>query len=188
MFEREQIDERAWRLRCGSAWGEVAAGLVHDAAIRDALTEGILATPFAAVFWEALPVAPTERAVAFECMVLAAPGLAQIEADGTAFAGPLAGARAPEVRAFANLSGDAELVVPAPGEAPYPHLAAFLRAAPTEQVHALWREVGRAVERWLTTRGTRVWVSTAGLGVPWLHVRLDGRPKYVKWAAYRAMR
>lgn len=30
-----------------------------------------------------------------------------------------------------------------------------------------------------------VWLSTAGMGVSWLHVRLDARPKYYGFAAYR---
>jgi hypothetical protein len=30
------------------------------------------------------------------------------------------------------------------------------------------------------------WVSTAGTGVPWLHVRRDTRPKYDRHAPYRA--
>ena len=30
-----------------------------------------------------------------------------------------------------------------------------------------------------------VWVSTAGAGVSWLHVRLDDRPKYYGYQPYR---
>jgi hypothetical protein len=30
-----------------------------------------------------------------------------------------------------------------------------------------------------------VWVSTAGMGVSWLHVRLDNRPKYYGYKPYR---
>ena len=122
-------------------------------------------------------------------MLARAPALADARADVSPFAVPLVGARAPVVRAFRNLGGDATLVVPAPSEDPrgYPHLAAFLRAAPRAQAHALWQTVGGAVETWLLTRGRTVWVSTAGLGVSWLHVRLDTRPKYVKWPAYRVV-
>jgi hypothetical protein len=166
----------------------VAAGLVEDPSLRDALTDALVRCPFAAIYWEARPVAPEDVDAPFASVILDAPVLAGMPADVAPFAGPLAGNRAPAVCAFPNLGGDAELVVPAPGDDPvgYPHLAAFLRRAPGPQVHALWRELGRAVQRWLATRGTRVWVSTAGLGVAWLHLRLDSRPKYVKWAAYRA--
>lgn len=31
-----------------------------------------------------------------------------------------------------------------------------------------------------------VWLSTAGAGVPWLHVRLDDHPKYYGYALYRS--
>lgn len=186
------LDARAWSLRveargAPARWSEVTAGLARDPALGDALTDALLAAPFEAVFWEARPVDPEGRDAAFESVVLAAPGLAREAADGTSFAGPLAGARAPEVRRFPNLSGDAELIVPAPGDAPggYPHLTAFLRRAPAAQVHALWAELGRAIDRWHEARRSRVWVSTAGLGVTWLHVRLDSRPKYVKWGPYR---
>ena len=172
------------------AWSEVIEGLMSDPVLRAALTNTLLAAPVQAFYWEACPVAPDERDAPFECVVLDAPGLARTHADGTPFAEPLAGARAPEVRTFPNLAGDAELVVPAPNDDPagYPHLAAFLRRAPETQVHALWSEVGRSVDRWLADRRSRVWVSTAGLGVSWLHMRLDSRPKYVKWKQYRVAR
>ncbi|MGB1216866.1 MAG: DUF6940 family protein [Saprospiraceae bacterium] len=30
-----------------------------------------------------------------------------------------------------------------------------------------------------------MWLSTAGLGVYWLHIRMDNRPKYYKHKAYK---
>lgn len=188
----EAMDVRTFKIvveRGGVAmsWAEVVAGWVDEASLRTAMIEAIAGVGFAAVYWEARSVAPEDRDREFEAVVIDAPELAREAADVRSFLTPLAGARAPAVGCFANLSGDAELVVPAPGEVKqgYPHLAAFLRAAPEEQKHALLKVLGAAVERWLRERRTRVWVSTAGLGVPWLHVRLDSRPKYFKWAAYR---
>ena len=65
----------------------------------------------------------------------------------------------------------------------YGHLAAFVREAPREQVHALWARVGELVlER---VSNVPLWLSTAGGGVAWLHVRLDSRPKYYTHAPYR---
>jgi len=46
-----------------------------------------------------------------------------------------------------------------------------------------WKLVGGAMERRLGPRP--VWLSTAGGGVAWLHVRLDDRPKYYGYAQYR---
>ena len=48
--------------------------------------------------------------------------------------------------------------------------------------HALWRTVGEAVSERITDRP--LWLSTAGGGVAWLHVRLDSRPKYYGHTPY----
>jgi len=77
------------------------------------------------------------------------------------------------------------MVVPCPDDplSDYGHLAAFLRHSPEPQQHSLWELVGAAMHRRLGPRP--VWLSTAGGGVAWLHVRLDDRPKYYGYAPYR---
>lgn len=90
-----------------------------------------------------------------------------------------------DVLVFDNLGGDAAMIVPRPraGAPGYAHIAGFLRHAPLEQQLALWRTVGEAA---LARLGDRpAWLNTAGGGVPWLHVRLDSRPKYYVFDAYR---
>jgi hypothetical protein len=76
-------------------------------------------------------------------------------------------------------------VVPCPlaDEETYAHLATFVRAAPETQRHALWVEVSLAMSRRLGDRP--VWLSSAGGGVAWLHVRLDDTPKYYAYRPYR---
>ena len=41
--------------------------------------------------------------------------------------------------------------------------------------------------RRLLGRQKKVWMSTSGLGVYWLHVRLDSRPKYYQFAEFANM-
>ena len=65
----------------------------------------------------------------------------------------------------------------------YGHLAAFVRLAPERQRQALWQSVGEAMARRVSTKP--VWLSTAGAGVSWLHLRLDDKPKYYGYAPYR---
>ena len=77
-----------------------------------------------------------------------------------------------------RMSKDAILIVPQPvAEASaYGHLAAFVRLAPVPQRQSLWSAVGETLGRRVGEKP--VWLSTAGTGVSWLHVRLDDRPKY----------
>jgi hypothetical protein len=89
------------------------------------------------------------------------------------------------VATFRNLGGDATLVAPAP-KGPlscYAHLAAFSRTAREAQQHELWQRVGEALVR--RGRADPLWLSTSGLGVIWLHIRLDSWPKYYSYQPYR---
>jgi hypothetical protein len=141
--------------------------------------------PFAAYRWETPPITKLSAGRAFEFALLDAPGLEQ-PPDDQAFAEHFHRATADQdVVTFQNLGKDAVLVVPCPlakGDG-YAHLAAFVRAAPVAQQHELWRAVGAAMQARLGQ--SPVWLSTAGMGVPWLHVRLDSRPKYYAFNQYR---
>jgi hypothetical protein len=109
-----------------------------------------------------------------------------MQADDTDFAEHLCD-EAP-VAAFSNLSGDALLIVPrmiAAAES-YGHIAAFVRGAPREQQHALLNCLAQEIEKRLAASPNRFWISTAGLGVPWVHVRLDRGPKYYQYRPYRS--
>lgn len=139
--------------------------------------------PFAAYRWETPPVTAASSHRPFTFVLLDSPGLAR-PADADAFAAHFAAA-AEGVVAFTNLGGDATLLVPCPAGplSAYAHLAAFVRGAPEAQRHALWRQVGETVLARLSA--APLWLSTAGTGVPWLHVRLDDRPKYYGHEPYR---
>ncbi len=138
--------------------------------------------PFDAYFWENPPVTQAMLERPFEFVLVAAPQLAQVPADRRAFANYFTN---DPVVDFANLGGDAHLVVPCP-QAPdddFAHLAGFSRSAPPDQQHQFWQRVGLAVTNAVGERP--LWVSTSGLGVYWLHVRLDSRPKYYTFRPYR---
>lgn len=160
----------------------------EDAAFTDAFAAALAAAPFEAFLWETPPFARSTSAHAFEWVLLPSATLAGFRADDLPFAEHVRGERG--IRTFANLSGDATLVVPcAPGTDPRPpshaHLAAFVRGAPPEHVRSLWTEVAHAAGTRLAASSAPFWVSTSGLGVFWVHVRIDERPKYYAHAAYR---
>ena len=54
------------------------------------------------------------------------------------------------------------------------------------KVRAFWQEVGKQMEiRLRQDPGRSVWLSTSGLGVYWLHMRLDSYPKYYTHDEYK---
>jgi hypothetical protein len=55
--------------------------------------------------------------------------------------------------------------------------------ASVSENHALWRTVGKTLQERIAEQP--VWLSTAGGGVSWLHVRLDSRPKYYGYHPYK---
>jgi hypothetical protein len=140
-------------------------------------------SPYEAYYWETPPVTQATAARSFEFVLVDSPELAALAPEPGAFAGHFTPSQA--VATFANLGGDALLVAPAPQGplAAYAHLAVFARQAPTSQQHALWQAVGAAVARRLSS--APLWLSTSGLGIAWLHVRLDERPKYYAYEPYR---
>ena len=119
----------------------------------------------------------------FEFVLTPAPELDGAASDERAFSEHL-NCGDDGVAAFDNLGGDARLVAPCnilgPGQRDgYAHAAAFFTRAPDHQRSALLRASAReALASAELADGAPKWLSTSGLGVFWLHVRIDSRPKY----------
>jgi len=156
-----------------------------DESFRSWLTALIADSPLAALRWETVPVSTATQFQPFEFVLLDAPELIEF-ADPGAFREHFDRA-SPDALAltFPNLSGDALMVVPNLVGPPqtYAEFATFLRTAAPSQIHAVWQAVGAAMQSRLGA--APVWLSTAGAGVAWLHVRLDTRPKYYVHKPYR---
>lgn len=153
-----------------------------DNSFRDFFIDLLAQAPFVAYFWETPPITKSTLERPFEFALVNAPSLANVPAQRRAFANYF---NDNSVVDFSNLGGDAHLVVPcpqAPGDT-FAHLAEFSRSAPLAQQHQFWQRVGWAVSNLVGERP--LWVSTSGLGVYWLHVRLDSWPKYYTYHPYR---
>ena len=166
-------------------FSEVLRDWQEDRPFRAFFIELLADAPFSAFRWETPPVTTATANQPFEFVLLDSPGLAT-QPDPNAFAEHFedpAGNK--DVVSFPNLGHDAILVVPRPigSVSAYGHLAAFARDAPSSQNHALWILVGQLMQQRLGS--SPIWLSTAGAGVPWLHVRLDQRPKYYEHVPYR---
>jgi hypothetical protein len=186
-FDVALLDEGVHRYRLRrddspGAYGDAIRLLEQDAAFRRYFSELLAESPYAVFRWETPPVTVASRTRAFEFVLVDSPEL-DLPPDPRPFLGHFRTARS-GVTAFDNLGGDARLVVPCPDapDAVYAHLAAFVRGAPETQQHELWQIVAREMRARLSHRP--IWLSTAGGGVAWLHVRLDQRPKYYAWRPY----
>jgi hypothetical protein len=185
LMEFQEIDRRTRQMVFTSSptVDEFLDALVGDAGFRTALTDALASLPFAALRWETPMMTNDTLEEEFEAVVVDSPSLERRQ-DPSAFEDQFA-AHDEDVLTVPNLRGDAMLVIPRPlTEARcYCHLASFLRGAPEAQTHALWVAVGLAVRDRVGSKP--MWLSTAGGGVPWLHVRLDNRPKYYAHGPYR---
>jgi len=164
------------------SFAEVFALWRGDRAFRDFWSAALRRVPFAGFCWECPALSSARIGADFECVFVDSPMLAGSGHDAHSFAEHF---RADASTAtFDSLGRDARLVAPCPGPAgsDFSHLRSFLATASDEQASEFWRAVGLALEARLGE--TPTWLSTAGLGVAWLHVRLDSRPKYYRHAPY----
>jgi hypothetical protein len=165
-------------------YAEVLRRWQQDEDFRAWFNDLLANAPFSAFRWETPPIRSATMSRPFEFVLLDSPELPR-KPDVNAFAEHFDDSVPGGMVEFANLGKDAILIVPCPKGPPstYGHLAAFVRHAPEPQKHRLWELVGATMQRRLGSQP--VWLSTAGAGVSWLHVRLDDRPKYYGYGPYR---
>lgn len=138
---------------------------------------------FPGYFWEVKPVTKNILKEDFEFVLVETKAFNSKKADTTSFSSYFSTNE--KVVAFLNLGKDAKLIVPTPiiDRSSYTHLAKFTDKAPTDQQVAFWRKVGFEYEE--SIGASPKWLSTSGLGVYWLHVRIDSFPKYYQHRPYK---
>jgi hypothetical protein len=185
------LNGKATRYRVLSNGGPVSFGkaldlLRNDGEFRSYLTELLNQSTYTAFRWETPHLQTTTRSDDFEFVLLDNPSFTKRKTDTETYKSYFAPTHDENgIVSFANLSGDATLIVPSPrtSEDAYGHFATFLRNAPELQIDAMWQKIGEVVHRMVSDRP--IWLSTAGGGVAWLHVRVDSTPKYYGYAPYR---
>jgi hypothetical protein len=110
------------------------------------------------------------------------------------------------VAVFDNLGRNATLIAPKPinnnngndanendnnnNDHFYVHLARFCRnASPPEQISEFWKTVASEYLWRLNNNNNKrpIWLSTSGMGIAWLHVRLDLVPKYYTFQQFKTI-
>ena len=81
------------------------------------------------------------------------------------------------VVSFFNLSKTSKLIAPMPKNKDYTSIKLFIDNADKEQQISFWKKIAEEIDN-ILINNDKIWVSTHGLGVPYLHVRIDTFPKY----------
>ena len=85
-----------------------------------------------------------------------------------------------DVISFKNLSGDSTLIVPCPdANKNYAHLSLFNKNATNSKKLELWKKVAEEINNIIeNNKDQEIYLNTHGYRVPYLHVRIDPKPKY----------
>ncbi|HEY3636670.1 MAG TPA: hypothetical protein VGK90_00865 [Rhizomicrobium sp.] len=167
-----------------ATFADVIAAWAEDAEFRGYFLRELAALPYPAFFWEMPPITRNTITRNYECVAICSDSLARMHPDEDSFAEKFR--PGDSIVTFRNLGGDALLVAPCPIADPisYVQIASFLRRAPESQQHDLFIALARTMRQELDRTAARIWVSTSGLGVAWLHIRLDSFPKYYQYRPY----
>ena len=167
-------------------FAEVYRLLADDPSFRTWFIDLIKQTQFQGFFFETPRLTLDTLHNNFECVLVDGPILCSLQENSRPFFEHFSRSN-DEVISFKNLGGDAELIVPAPVARTncYAHLATFMRNGPSDQIDEFWKLVGQRMQQAVSSKP--VWLSTAGLGVSWLHLRIDSRPKYYRHVPYKSL-
>ncbi len=134
-------------------------------------------------FWEVKPITKDSLDLPFEFVLVESARLQLIKQNSSAFEtyfhnNDLAAT-------FPSLRKDAQLIVPTPisEQTNYSQISNFSRSAEQRQIIEFWKRVVYVYSK--TIGAKKKWLSTSGLGVYWLHVRVDSRPKYYQHSDYK---
>lgn len=139
-------------------------------------SQSLLAMGFNAFFWENKPFTANTLSDPYECNLVQSTYLSNQRPDKKTFREYFNEKK--EIVYFSNLGNDAQLIVPVPKSQTddFTHIGRFLREAGKNQIDLFWKTV--ADETLKRISDNPVWLSTSGLGVFWLHARIDSYPKY----------
>lgn len=167
------------------SYAQVLNRWATDEHFADFFSQLLASSRFEAYFFETPALTKTSVEQPFEFVLINSTTLARVQASPYFYQAYFDRATT-SIVSFSNLGGDAILVVPCPTIS-YPkhftHLAKFIRLATDKQKQAFWQNAAMSIQKRLSDKP--VWLSTSGLGVYWLHLRLDDRPKYYQHKPYK---
>lgn len=136
-------------------------------------------------FWENPPMNINSLERYYEFVLIESTALSKITQDEVTFSKYFSPQK--KANSFFNLGKNAKLIIPtlSNNSVNYSSISKFVRTSNKDQYNEFWNLVGVEYERELEDEWK--WLSTSGLGVHWLHVRIDSRPKYYIFKEYKGI-
>ncbi len=146
--------------------------------------EALIAFGYQAFYWEHPAINEAFLEKKYECILQRSKPLENLQSNENTFKEYIHANN--QVADFMNLGKNARLIVPTKqtDQEVYNHLGKFINFAKDEQIIKIFQQLGDAVLEELKEEKA-IWLNTAGLGVIWLHIRLDTKPKYYKTKLYK---
>ena len=155
---------------------------VEDANFTRFYVHCLVNSGYSSFCWETPPVSYSTLNSDHEFFVVRSALHSCLSQDWTPFAEHFLGQEL--ASSFLNLGGDGTMIVPTPDNSfDGASIASFIRTASDNRIIALWALLGDEIASKLNHKP--IWLSTAGLGVSWLHIRLDSNPKYYRYSPYK---
>jgi len=190
IFKREQLDRNTFKYVSKITYRTFLESLLTDSDVRSEFFTVLKTSEFFAYFFET-PKISEERLdeKKFEFILARASSLEGVSSDVDAF-DDYFNACDKSVTSFKNLGGDAMLITPCPLKDVdldiFSTLAPFMKAASSQHIQQFWETAASSALDLIKNRGRQpTWMSTSGLGVYWLHLRLDSTPKYYTYSPYK---
>ena len=156
----------------------------NDSEFIDFYVQSLKDFTFKAFFWEHPGLTKQTLDKPYECVLQKSSRLDSQTLNEEAFADYLDTENAAED--FLNLGKNARLVIPTKQSKAeiYKHFGSFIFNAEALQIQAFFNKVGAVVQQEIENK-PMIWLNTSGMGVIWLHVRMDTKPKYYKTKNYK---
>jgi hypothetical protein len=153
----------------------------HPINFHNALKEAVKSLDYPAVFLEFPKINDGKLSERNVCTIIKAHSLLNTEGNPEAFSLSCT----EKVCKTENLSKDAILIIPnLTSQHDYGHLYKFLmNCDDNEEIRLFWKAVGESIFKQLDL-WSNIWISTSGLGIPWLHLRISRTPKYYHYTPY----
>ncbi len=161
------------------SWYEILDLWKHNNAFIDFFVSLLILSNFNNFFWQCCSVNRNDlKKKLFECYLIETKYDFGV-ADNSSFQEYLKTSKS--IVNFYNFNKDCLLIVPnynhSISKSSYLNIYNFIKFAPKSQIHLLFHQISLNIYKEFH-KTKKIYLNTHGLGVPWIHIRLDYYPKY----------